>query len=140
MSSIEIELDMNPTQESLDALATGLQEHALSFVEQPGFRPIALFARDESGRLRGGIYGRINWRWLSISLLWVSPDNRGSGLGTTLLQRLESEAMAEGCTRSHIDTFSYQAHQFYLANGYKAFAELSDYAEGHSRIYLQKSL
>jgi len=131
---------MNPTQASLDELTAGLQEHALLFVEQPGFRPIALFSRNESDRLRGGIYGRINWGWLSISLLWVSPDDRGSGLGTELLQRLESEAMALGCTASHVDTFSYQAHQFYLANGYAAFAELADYAEGHSRIYLKKSL
>ena len=77
---------------------------------------------------------------MSISLLWVSPEDRGTGLGTTLLKDLEREAKSRGCTQAHIDTFSYQAQRFYLANGYVEFAELPDYAEGHSRIYLQKSL
>lgn len=131
---------MNPSHASLDELAAGLEEHSLKFIEQPGFRPIALFARDAAGRLQGGISGHINWRWLSISLLWVSPDNRGSGLGSALLKRLESEALTLGCSEAQVDTLGYQAHQFYLANGYAAFAELADYAEGHSRIYLKKSL
>ena len=90
--------------------------------------------------MQGGIYGRINWSWLAISLLWVSPDQRGEGLGSKLLQRLESEAAARGCTRSHVDTLSFQAREFYVAHGYETFAELSDYPEGHSRIYLRKTL
>ncbi len=90
--------------------------------------------------MQGGIYGRINWSWLSVSLLWVKSGNRGSGLGSTLLKRLETEAQALGCTKSHVDTFSFQAEGFYLANGYEIFAELPGYPDGHSRIYLKKLL
>jgi GNAT superfamily N-acetyltransferase len=140
MSNFDIELDLNPKQSSLDELAAGLNAHAEDFVEVPGFRPVALFARNESGYVQGGIYGRINWNWLDISLLWISPENRGSGLGSALLKRLESEAVTLGCTKSHVDTFSFQAKAFYIANGYSVFAELADYPDGHSRIYLNKSL
>jgi len=140
MSKFEIELDLNPNQSRLDELTSGLNDHSEQFVEKPGFQPIALFATDKRGRMQGGIYGRINWNWLSVSLLWVSADDRGSGLGSTLLRRLETEAATLGCTKSHVDTFSFQAQQFYLANGYEAFAELADYPDGHSRIYLKKSL
>ena len=140
MIRFNIELDLKPKQSCLDELAAGLNEHSQGFVEQPGFRPIALFARDDRDCIQGGIYGRINWSWLSISLLWVSSDNRGSGLGSTLLKRLETEAAAMGCTKSHVDTFSYQALGFYVRNGYETFAELPDYPDGHSRIYLKKSL
>jgi len=137
---IELKLDLSPTQASLDELTAGLKEHSLPIVEKPGFQPVALFAREKGNRLQGGVYGRINWNWLSISRLWVSPDSRGSGLGSTLLRRLEAEAVLRGCTNSHVDTFSFQAREFYLANGYKPFAELQDYPDGHSRIYLKKSL
>lgn len=140
MKTFDIELDLSPSQESLDELAAGLVEHSLPIVEEPGFQPVALFVRQKSGRLQGGIYGRINWNWLSISRLWVSLENRRSGLGSDLLHRLETEAVERGCTNSHVDTFSFQAREFYIANGYKPFAELHDYPDGHSRIYLRKSL
>ncbi len=140
MIKFDLELDLNPKQSYLDELAAGLNEHSEGFVEKAGFQPIALFARDKSGCMQGGIYGRINWSWLSVSLLWVGPDNRGSGLGSALLARLETEAAALGCTKSHVDTFSFQAQAFYVANGYEKFAELPDYPDRHSRIYLKKSL
>ena len=140
MIRFNIELDLNPTQSCLDELSAGLNEHSEKFVEKAGFQPIALFARDELGCMQGGIYGRINWSWLSVSLLWVSSDNRGSGLGSALLERLETEAATLGCTKSHVDTFSFQAQEFYVAHGYEKFAELPDYPDGHSRIYLKKSL
>lgn len=140
MQKYLVQLDLNPSDSSLDQLSAGIADHSASFVDQPGFQPMALFARDSERALRGGIYGRINWSWLSISLLWVHPDDRGSGLGATLLNRLEEESMLAGCTKAHVDTFSFQAREFYLGNGYEKFAELPNYPEGHSRIYLRKSL
>jgi GNAT superfamily N-acetyltransferase len=140
MSNFEFELDLDPKQSSLDILIAGLNAHSQGFFEKTGFRPIALFARDESDHVKGGIYSRINWNWVDVSLLWVSPESRGSGLGSTLLKRLESEALDLGCTKSHVDTFSFQARAFYLANGYSVFAELAEYPDGHSRIYMHKSL
>ena len=137
---LDIQLDLSPTHSSLDELAAGLNDHASAHIERPGFLPVALFARNEQGDMRGGIYGRINWGWLYVSLLWVSPEERGKGLGSTLLDRLESEAVAKGCTQAHLDTFSFQARDFYLAHGYTSFAELADYPDGHSRIYLKKPL
>ena len=140
MSGLEIQLDLKPTSENLDELTAGLNEHSAEFVGEPGFQPIALFARDESGIIFGGIYGRINWAWLDISLLWVHPDYRGGGLGSKLLQRLEAEAKERGCDKSHVDTASYQAEGFYMAHGYEKFAELADYPGEHRRIFLKKSL
>ena len=140
MNRLDIELELAPTPASLDELTAGLNKHAAEFVAKPGYQPIALFARDGSGNTRGGIYGRINWTWLDISLLWVHPDHRGSGLGSALLQRLEAEAIDRGCNKSHVDTASYQAEDFYVAHGYDRFAELGDYPDEHRRIYLKKSL
>jgi len=140
LSHFETELDLNPKQSLLDELSAGLNEHAEHFVTAEGFQPIAFFARDDEGRLHGGIYGRINWNWLDVSLLWVCADHRGRGFGSELLRQLESEAASRGCTRSHVDTFSFQARDFYLANGYEKFAELSGYPEDHSRIYMKKAL
>ena len=140
MTDIDLQLDLDPASADLEKLTRGLQEHAQAIVPEPGFRPVAVFARDQDNAVVGGVYGRINWDWLSISLLWVHPEQRGSGLGSSLLQRLESEAITMGCKGSHVDTLSYQAREFYEAQGYEAFAELPDYPPPHSRIYFRKSL
>ena len=139
MTDFDIQLDLDPGKASIDRLSAGLNEHSSAFVERRGFKPIALFAY-EDGKLRGGIYGLINWNWLSVSLLWVHENTRGSGLGTELLERLESEAVAHGCVYSHVDTFSFQAEGFYRRHGYEPFAELADYPPGERRIYFRKSL
>ena len=139
MTDLDIQLDLDPDKTSIDRLSAGLNQHSSAFVEQSGFDPIALFAY-EGAELRGGIYGLINWNWLSVSLLWVDEGTRGSGLGTELLERLESEAVARGCVYSHVDTFSFQAEDFYRRHGYEPFAELADYPPGHRRIYFRKTL
>jgi len=53
---------------------------------------------------------------------------------------VEDEGRARGCTRAHLDTFSYQARPFYERQGWRVFATLDDYPEGHQRFFLRKDL
>lgn len=131
---------MSPAQSDLDRLVDGLKEHSDVFTSTPGFDPIAVFARDSSGELVGGASGYINWSWLNVSLLWVSSTQRGKGLGVLLLARIEEEAVQRGCTDAHLSTFSYQAVDFYEANGYENFAELPSYPDSHRKVFLKKRL
>ena len=140
MDDVKICLDLNPDQSDLDRLIDGLKEHSDEFTSTSGFEPIAVFARDTAGELVGGASGYINWAWLNISLLWVSITQRGKGLGVLLLSRIEEEAKHRGCTDAHLSTFSFQAVDFYEANGYKSFAELPDYPDGHRKVFLKKRL
>lgn len=140
MTLVELAVVESPPSVDLDRLRKGLGEHARTFVDRPGFRPLAIFARSESGELLGGAAGTVNWNWLDLSLPWVHQEMRGSGLGSRLLTRIEQEARARGCTRAHVDTFSYQALPFYERHGYRVSAELEDYPPGHRRLYLRKEL
>ncbi len=141
MTGIELTVDEAPAHEDVESLRAGLTDHAASFVDRPGFRPVAVFARDGAGgELIGGAYGYLNWNWLDFSLLWVAEAYRGRGLGSRLLARLEAEAWERGCRRAHLETFSYQARDFYERHGYRTFARLPDYPPGHERVYLQKRL
>lgn len=136
----ELILDTSPATRDVDALRAGLTEHSKSLVGDPGFKPIAVLARDAAGELAGGAYGFLNWTWLDLSLLWVAEALRGEGLGSRLVERIEREARARGCRHAHLETFSYQARAFYERHGYRAFAELPDYPPGHAKIYLRKEL
>ena len=140
MNDIVIETDDVPTRADIDALTGGLNAHSEPRVGQAGFVPVAAFARDEGGTLKGGVYAHINWRWLQVKLLWVSDEYRGRGLGVALMARIENLAVDRGCRQAHVDTFSFQARPFYERLGYQVFAELNDYPVGHSRYYLRKTL
>lgn len=56
------------------------------------------------------------------------------------MDELEETAARRGCTRAHLDTFSYQARPFYERRGYRVFATLDDYPTGHQRFYMDKTL
>jgi GNAT superfamily N-acetyltransferase len=140
MRDLELSIETQPASRDIDALGRGLSEHALPTTGAPGFRPLAAFARDESGVLVGGVYGQVNWNWLQISLFWISTERRHRGLGSRLLQAIEAAALERGCTHSHLDTFSYQARPFYERHGYRVFAILEEYPPGHQRIFLRKPL
>jgi GNAT superfamily N-acetyltransferase len=135
-----ISVEDEPSPADLRAIEDGLNEHALPVTRVPGFRRVAVLARDQQGALVGGVVGTINWNWLHVALVWVSEPRRHTGLGTRLMDELEEVGARRGCTRAHLDTFSYQARPFYERRGYRVFATLDDYPPGHQRFFLEKAL
>jgi GNAT superfamily N-acetyltransferase len=135
-----ISVEEEPDATDVRVLGEGLTAHALPVVGHPGFKPVAVFARDDRGSVVGGIVAMVNWQWLSINLVWVEEALRGTGLGHRLLEMIEDVGRRRGCTRAHLDTFSYQARPFYERHGYELFATLDDYPAGHQRFFLRKNL
>ncbi len=139
MDDVALEVTTDPRPEEVEALGRGLDEHARPVVDRPGFRPLAVFARD-GGRLVGGVSAMLNWNWVDIKLVWVEEGRRHTGLGSRLLQAIEDAARERGARHAHLDTFSYQARPFYERHGYRVFASLDDYPPGHQRHFLRKDL
>lgn len=80
------------------------------------------------------------WKILYVDILFVDDRYRGRELGTKLLNHVENEARAMGATLSQLDTFDFQAKDFYLKQGYEIFGVLDDCPQGHKRYYLKKVL
>lgn len=140
MHDLAFSIETSPADGDVEALARGLNEHALPITGAAGFQPLAVFARDEHGALVGGAHGQVNWTSLHVGLLWVAAERRDQGLGSRLLQTIEAAAARRGCRFVHLDTFSYQARPFYERHGYVLFATLDEYPPGHQRHFLRKSL
>jgi GNAT superfamily N-acetyltransferase len=140
MEELTLSVETDSSLDDIKALGDGLTEHALPTTGAPGFLPLSVFAREADGRLVGGISAMVNWNWLQIQLVWISPERRRTGLGSELLSRIENAGKERGCTNAHLDTFSYQARPFYERHGYELFATLDDYPTGHRRFYLRKRL
>ena len=80
------------------------------------------------------------WDWLYVDLLWVKDKLRGRGFGHRLLTLAEDEARQRGAKNAYLDTFSFQAPDFYERHGYQVFGELPEFPPGHRRLFLTKRL
>ena len=98
----------------------------------------ALFTPNQE--IAGGIIGETHWQWFYINLLWVRSDLRGQGYGHQLLALAEQEASRRGAQNAYLDTFSFQAPDFYRQHDYRVFGELRDFPAGHHRLYFTKEL
>jgi len=96
--------------------------------------------KDPEDEIVGGVIGTTYWDWLSIELLWIREDLRSQGYGHQLLEMAEDEGRRRGARHAHLDTFSFQAPDFYQKYGYQIFGELRDFPLGHQRYYLTKAL
>lgn len=109
---------------------TGINDH----------RPLAILIADNANNVTGGLWGRTAYGWLYTELLFVPESLRGQGIGRTLIEQAEQEALLRGCHSAWLDTFAFQALGFYARMGYECFGELSDYPAGFSRHFMKKRL
>jgi len=134
---LRLTLDPAPPPEVRAALGQAIHAFHARTVPLDTSR-FALLLHDADARLVAGISGVIAWQWLFIEAVWVDESWRRHGLARRLLARAEAEALAAGCHSAWLDTF--QAVDFYLAQGYAPFGLLEDYPPGQSRHFLRKRL
>ncbi|SDJ83901.1 GNAT family N-acetyltransferase [Sediminibacillus albus] len=101
---------------------------------------ICITVNNDNGEIVGGITGTMYWQHLHIDFLWVDEQYRSQGYGGQLLENAEKLAREKRCRLIFLDTFSFQAPDFYKQQGYKAFGVLEDHPQGYSQYFLEKRL
>ena len=137
---IRLSFEANPQPADIDALSNALSAFNVETVGIDDYQPLAFFLRDTSGAVVGGITGATVWGWFEIGVLWVREDVRGRGFGGQLLAAAEAEATRRGCRHAVLDTFAFQAPDFYKARGYEVFGTLLDFPPGHAKYFMVKHL
>ncbi|MCF2527096.1 GNAT family N-acetyltransferase [Yinghuangia soli] len=103
--------------------------------------PVHVYAIGDGGEVVGGVAGKTWAYWLHVDLLWVDKEHRGAGLGGQLLARAEEIARTEhGCTHVRLETWDFQAPEFYRKKGYAVVGEVHDYPPGVTEYILAKKL
>lgn len=100
----------------------------------------SIFLKNDLGKVFGGIQAFLGTETVYIEILWVESNLQKQGYGTKLLDALEQEAIKNGCRFITVDSYDFQAKEFYLKKGYERIGELKDYWLGHSKIFLKKNL
>ena len=97
--------------------------------------------KNEKGEIIGGITSSMHgWNIIFVDVLFIDESYRHHGLGSALIAHLEKEAKAKGCYLIILDTFDFQAKDFYLKLGFKVIGTIDDCPPGHQRFYLTKRI
>ena len=129
----------NPSWGDREHVDSGLGDYNAPFLRDPSYAYFGIYVRGEADAIRAGLIGNCYAGWLTIALLWVGAELRRNRIGSHLIEEAERFALARSCHSAWVDTFSFQAPDFYKRLGYREFGRL-DYPPDHHRIFLQKQL
>src|SRR5699024_4305916 len=92
------------------------------FTQEPSFIAVNRVIKDKEGNILAGISSLLYcWKCLYIDILCVKDGYRKEGYGSILLNEVENIAKEQGCNLVHLDTFDFQAKDFYIKHGYEVF-------------------
>lgn len=135
------EIPSRREEEEIDDALMAYNLRQVPPAQKEPFVKICRCAKDESGALIGGVLAcSVLWNVLYVETVWVREDCRGKGIAAGLLDAVEKEAISCGCYMAQLDTFDFQAREFYEKCGYQVFGTLEDVPKGHARYYMRKRL
>lgn len=140
IDSLEISFEEKSERADREFLADNIDKFNRSRIGYDDYKPLNYFLRDENGVIVGGLLAETLWQWLHIDILWLEEKYRNQGLGRKLMLAAEQKAIERGCRFAFLDTWEFQAKEFYLKLGYEVFGELPNFPHGFSRYYLKKTL
>ena len=140
MPASELVITTEPTPEQVQFLEDRIYEFNSSATGITDGDWLAIFVRDEQGRVVAGICGNTWGGCLEIRQFWVEEARRKQGLGTRLLGAAEREARRRGCEQMVLMTFTFQAPAFYAKHGFEIVAVVDEHPRGHKNLLLRKRL
>lgn len=137
--AIHVEVEASPCADTRRLIDEGLDTFNTEKAGPDSAQDLWIIARGNDQNPCGGLKSRTAYSWMFIDWLWVSPDARGHGVGAKLLAKAEDIAQERGCVGAYVDTFSFQAPEFYRQSGYEEFGRIDGFPPGHACIWLRKT-
>lgn len=127
-----------PEESAWGIIGRGVSRYNVQQAGDNDFQRLCFVLNTPDQEVVGGVLGEVYWGWFYLDLLWVKEELRGRGYGHRLLTIAEDEARQRGAKHVYLDTFSFQAPDFYKRHGYQVFGELQNFPSGHQRYFLKK--
>ncbi|WP_103865835.1 N-acetyltransferase [Aquimarina sp. I32.4] len=130
-------------KENCKKIVSGINKYNLSKVPPMSdtWTPLEYVVKGKNNEEIAGILAGIGyWNGLEIKILWVKEEYRNNKIGTRLLTHVEKMAIDKGATIAMLDTFDFQAKDFYIKNGYSIIGEIPNFPKKHKRFYFSKRL
>ena len=129
-----------PEESAWGIIGRGLHEYNEQQAGDQQFQRLCFVVQSPDEDIVGGVIAELYWGWSYIDLMWIREELRGQGYGHRLLTQVEDKARDLGAKQAYLDTFSFQAPEFYKRHGYQILAEMEDFPVGHQRYIMSKPL
>lgn len=139
-SQFIIDVTDTPAESDLRTIDEGLSEFNAKAANLASVRPLVVVARNETGQTIGGLIARTWGECCEIQVLWVDEAARRRRIGTGLVREAEAEAARRGCLTVFLETFSFQAPEFYARLGYETQHVIPGLPGGNCKIFVLRRL
>lgn len=138
MANYQISYEANPTSEDIQLLNDGIMHQAKEKKGMSQLNFFAFFIRDEDNNIVGGCAGDNMYGCLYVGQLWVKETLRGMGYGTKLMQKAETLAKESHCNFIAVNTFDWEALDFYKKLGFHVEFERKGFDKDSIFYFLRK--
>ncbi|WP_285017220.1 GNAT family N-acetyltransferase, partial [Lactococcus garvieae] len=98
------------------------------------------YCYEKNSKCLAGISLEYYYGIMHINFLWVDKELRGNKIGEQLLLIAEELARKVECSVIHLETFSFQAPEFYKKNGFEEFGKLENILDNKETLYFMKKV
>ena len=139
-STCRIETRLDPTSADVAPIDHGLHSYNQRAADLAAIHRFACYAWSADDVLAGGALARWWGTACELQQIWVDETLRRRGIGASLMRQVEVTAIERGCNLLYLDTFSFQAPEFYYRLGYEIACRLDGFPDDGSKFVLRKSL
>ncbi|WP_414054598.1 GNAT family N-acetyltransferase [Macrococcus equi] len=94
----------------------------------------------DGSKVIAGVVAESRYQTVEIEFLYVDEEYRNQGLGKLLLDYLETVAKRQGMTSILVNTYSFQAPEFYLKMGYELLFKIEKAFGNVDQYYYRKQI
>ncbi len=116
---MKFEETLLPEQSDILTLRNMLRKYNGQKFEPANQTDFAIYIKNDSEDVIGGISGKIFGNWMDVDYLVVHESLRRNGLGRDLLKKAEELAIRSNCKNIFLYTFDFQGKDFYPKFGFK---------------------
>ena len=116
---MKFEETLLPEQSDILTLRNMLRKYNGQKFEPANQTDFAIYIKNDSEDVIGGISGKIFGNWMDIEYLVIHESLRRNGLGRDLLKKAEELAIRSNCKNIFLYTFDFQGKDFYPKFGFK---------------------
>lgn len=138
MHDLTFEIKDNPNLDEQSIIRDGIVGFNQSIInDKPSCFNIFVKVND---KVIGGsiVYQHIDA--LYIDVIWCMEEYRRNGIGSKLMYMIEAQAKKSSIQKIFVDTYAFQAEDFYKKHNFNVIGCAPEYLLGHDRIFLRKDL
>jgi N-acetylglutamate synthase-like GNAT family acetyltransferase len=138
MSNIDYAIENNPDASADKMIRDGINNFNSQIIHEKPTH-FSIFAKDDTQIIAGALIFEHSDA-LYIDVLWCNEKYRKQGVGTKIVTMIGDVAKNKGLPKIFVDTYAFQAQDFYKKHGFYCIGIVPEYKLGHDRIFMRKDL